>query len=228
MKRTTNITWGIILVVLGLIWGLNTLGIAEINLFFDGWWTLVWIIPCIFGLFKDKDKTGDIIGIVIGIAILLGCQGIINFKLIWKLFLPSVAIIIGISLIFKDTFNQKTKNAIKKLNGSSENSQESINAIFSSQDINYENRLFKGVELNAIFGAIKLDLKKAIINDDVVINLSSIFGGIDIYVPEDINVKVSSTSIFGGISDKRIQKCKDSSITIYINATCLFGGVDVK
>ena len=57
MKKAENILWGIVLIILGLIIGGNTLGITNINIFFDGWWTLFIIVPCFIGLFKDSDKT---------------------------------------------------------------------------------------------------------------------------------------------------------------------------
>ena len=92
MKNFRNILWGIVLIIVGLIWGLNATGITDINIFFDGWWTLFIIVPCFIDLFKESDKTGNIIGILIGVALLLSCQGIINFDSIWQLLFPAVMI----------------------------------------------------------------------------------------------------------------------------------------
>ena len=72
MKKFGNVLWGLVLIVLGLIIGGNALGITNINVFFDGWWTLIIIIPCFIGLFKEREKTGNIIGLLIGIALLFG------------------------------------------------------------------------------------------------------------------------------------------------------------
>ena len=49
-----NIILGLILIILGVIIGLNTFGITSIDIFFDGWWTLFIIIPAILGLSKEK------------------------------------------------------------------------------------------------------------------------------------------------------------------------------
>ena len=57
---------------------------------------------------------------------------------------------------------------------------------------------------------------------------SAIFGGIDIFVPGDVNVKITSNSIFGGVSNKTVGYRNEAAPTLYIRATCLFGGVDVK
>lgn len=228
MKNFGNILWGTVLIIIGLIVGGNALGITNIDIFFDGWWTLFIIIPCFIGLFKEREKTGNIIGILIGIALLLCCQDILNFDMIWKLAFPLILIIIGISFIFKDTFDYKLSKEIKKLNEKKVNSDEYC-ATFSGQNLKFDGEKFTGTNLTAVFGGIKCDLKNAIIENDVVINCSSIFGGIEIYVPDNVKVKIKSSSIFGGVDEKKKNIVENNGgYTIYINATCIFGGVDIK
>ena len=159
---------------------------------------------------------------------LLCCQDILNFDMIWKLAFPLILIIIGISFIFKDTFDYKLSKEIKKLNEKKVNSDEYC-ATFSGQNLKFDGEKFTGTNLTAVFGGIKCDLKNAIIENDVVINCSSIFGGIEIYVPDNIKVKVKSSSIFGGVDEKKKNIVENNGgYTIYINATCIFGGVDIK
>ena len=226
MNNIKNILWGIVLVIIGVIIGLNTIGITDIDIFFDGWWTLFIIVPCFIGLFTNKDKTGNIIGLLVGVILLLGMQNIIDFSLIWKLLLPSIIVIIGLSLIFKNTFNSKINSEIKKLNSKNTKDNEYC-ATFSGQRIDFPNEEFKGATLNSVFGSITCDLREAKIKEDVVINASSVFGGIDIIVPDDVNIKIKSNSIFGGVDNKK-KNSEDKKHTIYVNASCLFGGVDIK
>ena len=225
MIKISNILWGLVFIVVGVIFGLNALNITDINIFFDGWWTLFIIVPCFIGLFKDEDKSSNLIGLVIGICLLLGCINIIEFTLIWKLMVPAILVMIGLSFIFKDTLNSKIKKEIKKLN---KTETKEYCSCFSGQTIDFNNEEFKGCTISAIFGGVKCDLKNAIIKNDVVINATSIFGGITIYVPEGVNVKISATSIFGGVSDERKNKTKNNEYTIYINTTSMFGGIEIK
>ena len=227
MKKVGNVLWGVVLIVIGLIWAGNAFGITHINVFFDGWWTLFIIIPCFIGLFNEREKTGNIIGLLIGILLLLCCRDVIDFGTIWKLILPIILVTIGISLIFKDTFNKKVNEEIKKLKEKIKK-EDGYCATFSGQKANFEGEEFKGTNLTAVFGGVDCDLRKAIINEDQVINCSAIFGGIDIYVPENVKVKVKSNSIFGGVSDKKTHSSSDNAKTIYVNANCVFGGVDIK
>lgn len=223
MKKK-NLIWGLLLIVIGIIVGINALGIGKIDIFFAGWWTLFIIIPCFIGLFTDEDKSGSLIGIAVGVALLLGCRGIVRFEVLWKLLLPVILILVGLSIIFKDTIGNKVRKEIKKINN--KDTQE-YGAIFGGQDLDFTKEKFEGCELNAIFGGIKCDIRKAIIKDTVLIKANAIFGGITVYVPSDVNVKISSMPIFGGVADEREDKNYDEKTTVYIDATCMFGGVTI-
>ena len=95
MKKTRNVLWGIVFVVLGVIFGLNALEITDINIFFDGWWTLFIIVPCFINIFKEEDKTGDFIGLLIGLVLLLCSQDYLEFEVVWRLMIPAILVIIG-------------------------------------------------------------------------------------------------------------------------------------
>lgn len=227
MKTTRNIIIGIILVAIGVCLALDALDLFHFNLFFKGWWTLFIIVPSIIGLCSDKDKKGDLIVLTIGVLLLLACRGIIDFDLIWKLLLPAIIIIFGLSLIFKNSIDREVNKNIDKLNKKL-NQNDGYAATFSGQDIKLDNDEFKGTNLNAIFGGLKLDLRNSLIKEDVVINATAVFGGIDIFVPDDVKIKIKSNSIFGGVSNKKNIEANNKSKVIYINANCIFGGVTLK
>ncbi|MBO5478882.1 MAG: hypothetical protein J6A04_04140 [Clostridia bacterium] len=227
MKKFGNVLWGIVLIAIGFIIGGNALGITNINIFFDGWWTMFIIIPCFIGLFKDNEKTGNLIGLLIGIALLLACQDVLSFDLIWKLAFPVILVAIGISIIFKDAIGGKVNDEIKKLN-EKRSGENGYCATFSGQNVNFDGENFTGADLTAVFGGVKCDLRNAIIDSDVVINANSTFGGIEIYVPANVKIKIKSNSLFGGVSNKANTKPEENSHTVYINGTAVFGGVEVK
>lgn len=227
MKRMSSILWGVVLIAAGVIFALNAFEITNINIFFDGWWTLFIIVPCAIGVFDEKEKTGNIIGLLVGVFLLLCCQDIISFRMLWKLVIPMIIIIIGIKMVLVNILPNKSTEIIKVLK---EKCGEIPNgtATFSGQNLNFDGEVFEGAELNAIFGGVKCDLRNAIIDKDCVIIATAIFGGIDILVPANVNVKVRSNSLFGGISDKSSKNSKENSVTVYIEGTCMFGGVDIK
>lgn len=229
MKQVKNTIWGLVFIIIGVIVGLNAFGFTKIDIFFDGWWTLFIIVPCFIDLFNSKEKTGNIIGIIIGVLLLLACNDLFSFDIILKLLLPIILVGIGLSFIFKN--NSKIKKEITKIEKNSSDLP-SYCATFSGNDVSFAEEEFNGCSIDAIFGGAKLNLADAIVKKDVVINATCVFGGITIFVPDDVNVKINSTSIFGGVDDPKnrngkISKEKNAK-TIYINATCVFGGIEIK
>ena len=103
MEKTKSLILGIILIVVGIILGLNALNITNINIFFAGWWSLFIIVPSFVGLFTNKDKIGSCICLIIGILLLLGAQDIIDYSLLWQLLIPIFLIALGVSFLFKSS-----------------------------------------------------------------------------------------------------------------------------
>lgn len=217
--------WGFVFVGLGIVLGLNALGITNINIFFDGWWTLFIIVPSIIGLFDEKEsRTSNLIGLFIGIILLLSCLDIISFEIIFKLVIPFIFVMIGLNFIFSDNLKKTVKEKFKNFN---KNNLEYIVAFFSEQKINKDNENFKGCNLDVVFGDIDIDLRNAKIEEEVIIKASSIFGNIDIKLDDDVNVILKSVPIFGSVTN-RIRNNKDNKKTIYIDAFCLFGGINIR
>ena len=143
MNKVSNAMWGLVLIILGVIFGLNAIGITDINIFFKGWWTLFLIVPGFIGLFKNNDRTGDIILIIVGVILLLCTRDILDFDIIWKLIFPVILVIIGISIIFKDLFSTKINKEINKLNEKIKKDSDYCST-FGSQNIKYDDEEFKG------------------------------------------------------------------------------------
>lgn len=227
MNKFKSILWGIVLVAVGVIVGLNALDITDIDIFFEGWWTFFIIIPCFIGIFTQQEKFGSILGVGIGVFLLLCCQDILEFSMIWKLGLPIIIIAVGLKMIFGGVFRNKSDKVMEKIKVDGAEIRKHT-ATFSGTDANFSGEMFCGTELSAVFGGVSCDLRNAFIEQDCVINATAIFGGIDIFVPESVNVKVHSTAIFGGVDNKKHKNSPENAHTIYINSTCLFGGIDIK
>lgn len=229
MKMVSNYIWGLFLILVGIILGLNSFGVTNINLFFDGWWTVFIIAPSLNGLIKGEDRTGALIGLIIGVFLLLSCQDVLDFKLFVKLFIPAILIIIGLSIFFKDKVKDVAVKKMGKINAKEIDMEHTYTSTFSEEKINLDNEKLESCAINSIFGSVSLDLRNAIIDEDVVINNYVVFGGVTIKVPKDVNIVVKTTSIFGGVDNKTGRnKTKENVKTIYIKGTILFGGIDIK
>ncbi|MBQ3318611.1 hypothetical protein IJG76_01170 [Candidatus Saccharibacteria bacterium] len=229
-KQLKSIIWGVAIIALGVIFGGNALGLFNINVFFDGWWTLFIIIPSLVGLVTDKDKISNLIFLSAGIILLLAAQNVFSFDVAWKAILAIALVVAGIAIIVKSLWKKDgDKEVEKKLRDLNDGkSMDSEMAVFSGSDRTYNGEVFPGANLTAIFGSVDLDLKNAKFTKDTVIKAFCLFGGIDIKVPEDVQVKIKSGFIFGGASDDRKGNHEKGKYTIYIDAAGGFGGVSVS
>ncbi len=233
MKRIKPIIWGLAIIALGVIFGGNAIGLFNIDIFFDGWWTLFIIVPSAISLITDREKLSSLAALACGVILLLAAQDIFSYDVAWKAMLAIFLIAIGLSIIIKGTHvftnkNDKEVEAKVKSTKSSADDENQI-AIFSGSNRVYSDKeVFTGANLTAVFGGVELDLRNATIKKDTVIKAFCVFGGIDIKVPEDVEVKVKSGFIFGGISDDRKHVSNKGKYTIYIDAAGGFGGIDIE
>lgn len=224
MKNYTKILWGILFIVFGLIIGMNALGLADVDIFFDGWWTLFIIIPSIIGLVGDDDKKGSIFGLMIGLLLLLVSRDIISLSLVIKLIFPIVLVFIGLSIVWDEIFGNPVKEKIKSAKFTEANY---YSAIFgeNSQKVNGE---FKDASVDAVFGSVKFDLRKAKVADGAVLKASAIFGSVEVILPEDVVVKTKATKIFGGVENEASMSEEKNVKVLYVEAFSLFGGIEIK
>lgn len=230
MKKISPIVWGLAIIALGVIFGGNALGWFNFDIFFDGWWTLFIIVPSVISLITEKDKISSLGFLAAGVILLLAAQDVFSYDVAWKAILAVFLIMVGLTIIVKSIFHNKNdKEVEKKIEELKDNkAMDAQMAIFSGNDRVYNEEVFSGSHLAAVFGGVDLDLRKAKFNKDTVIKAFCLFGGIDIKVPEDVQIKIKSGFIFGGISDDRKSKSEKGKYTIYVDAAGGFGGVTIK
>ena len=220
-KRISNVLWGLILILAGIGIVGAMAGIWEFSTLFAGWWTLFLIIPAVLGMIEHGVRIGNTIGLVLGVALLACCRGLLPWEILAKMLVPSVMVIIGGVMIFKNLFHLN----LGRVKVPNEKRMEEL-IVFSGKNLIIQNEFF-GIDGEAIFGGLTIDLRGAQITENISIDTLAIFGGVDILLPANVNVKLSDLSLFGGCSNCHKNNAIDGP-TVYVNATALFGGVEVK
>lgn len=222
-QKAKGILWGIAIIAVGILWGLNKSNIIDFTIFFPGWWTLFIIVPSVIGLFKDRDKTASAIFLVIGLFLLINAN--FDLKPIKVLILPTIVVLIGIYIIVKNIKNNKEQPQFEQAIVNP-NYQE-YSATFAEQKYVFDQQ-FLGGKFSATFGSINIDLSRAYIQPGTLIDARANFGGVEITVPQNIRVVIKSHGFFGGTSDKSNKNLPFDAPTLYVDSSCLFGGVNIK
>jgi len=106
---------------------------------------------------------------------------------------------------------------------------EHIFQIFSSEERNGAWRLPKEIQVSSVFSSVDIDLTEAeFSNPEVLITVYNIFSGLDIFVPENINVQTRVFSIFGSTDNSANSIANPNAPTVIVEGFSLFSGIDVK
>jgi len=107
--------------------------------------------------------------------------------------------------------------------------EESMLSVFSGVTRKGSWRPARYSKMLAVFGGADLDYRDAHLPPGVFnLEIMCFFGGVDIIVPEGINVEVNGLPIFGGLENKTSGEVFPGAPTLKIRAVIMFGGVEVK
>jgi predicted membrane protein len=90
---------------------------------------------------------------------------------------------------------------------------------------------FRGGDITAIMGGFGIDLRgAAIAGDSATVNIFTLWGGVDLKVPEDWNVAVSGVPLLGVFTNSAhaLRQGDATAKTLVVKGVAIMGGVEVK
>jgi predicted membrane protein len=228
--------FGFILLMLGLVMILERSGVLsyEIYDFLVSWKMLLVAIGAF--VFINGNRGAGII--VMGIGAFFMIPDIFeDYDQIRRLFWPALLLLAGAAFMFGPR-GRKLRRPPTQPNINGATSQQVSNdffdemVIFGGREINMSTKNLLGGRSAAVFGGIEVDLRQCEISaEGCTVEVTTLFGGNTLKVPNDWTILNKVTTIFGGYSDVRI---KDPSYqpnpakTIVITGVCIFGGTEVR
>jgi len=91
-------------------------------------------------------------------------------------------------------------------------------------------RLDKDNSITTIFGSSEIDLRQAEMEPVTNFNITTVFGGTKLIVPENLDIRLSAVfSLAGGAEVKRYIKkpATESTKILNVSASSAFGGLEV-
>ena len=215
---------GVLLILLGVLIILTNVGVLDLGLWqiFVTYWPLLLIGAGLYNLLTNPaGRFGGLIVLLMGSLFLarnLDQLNVFDYISFW----PLVLIFIGVWLLLR---GRRGPREIDK-------SRLNLINIFSGTSSRVVSSNFKGGSSISIFGGAEIDLRESVLDEGRArFDIFALFGGDDIYIPEDWNVVIKGLPIFAGWDDNTRANPGDeeeSENTLEINCLLLFGGVDVN
>ncbi len=242
-KMIKKTMFGIIAVLAGLLllgFNFDLIDQAWKHIFFS--WQMLLIAIGLVNVFdKDSFLTG-IITLTVGTIFMIPEVAEVPFKL-RQIFWPVILIFAGILVLLKHRFpwSKHKRHYFKNRFFSEEFSSDSVSDagyitqtnIFGGSKKIYNSSVFKGGKITNIFGGGELDLRNTQLGEGrVILEITSIFGGMSIIVPSNWIVNIEVDAVLGGFQDKRIiipeHRNNSMESELIIKGLAVFGGGDLK
>jgi predicted membrane protein len=218
--------WGGVLLVIGVAFLLDNLGILPVDRLFR-FWPLILIAAGAAKLTRREHRVWGISICLIGVFFLLDNLGFAHFH--WSQLWPLALIVGGVLLIWNSLETRRNPttttvgpNTLNEL------------AIFGGIERRVTTQSFEGGQATAIFGGIEIDLRLAgMAAESAILDVNTVFGGCEVRVPETWTIVTEGQGIFGGYSDSTRQTgvedlTNPKKKTLLIRGAAVFGGVEIK
>ena len=224
--------FGLILILLGVGFLLDQTGYIQFGDIISMYWPVIIILAGLSGLLdRRSSKLGNLIVLAIGAILQLRNLGYITID-VFQLFFPVVLILIGINIIFsKGVKKHNTSVEPEKWSKNNTTLEDTVDlsVILSGIETINQSNSFKGGKISAILGGVNLDLRGATLNNnEAFLDVSALFGGVEVYVPDNWRVEMTGTPILGGWENKTRLNTDPGAPVLKIRGTAIFGGIEVK
>jgi predicted membrane protein len=227
-RATPQVILGLIIVVIGVLFTLDNMGIIYAHDYVRYWPALI-VVYGVGKMVQPRSSPGRFAGLIftlVGLVLLLDRLDVFEVRL-WD-FWPLIIVIIGLSLIWRSY--ARTMGRHPELTVSEDvNSTIGGMAFMSGFKRNSSSQSFQGGELTAIMGGCEIDLRQASMKDgEAVIDVFAFWGGIEIKVPLDWSVAVEGTPLLGGFDDKTRPPQGGSAKRLVVKGFAIMGGVEIS
>lgn len=240
MQTSNRRNWlGIILIALGILFFLDNFNFFWFDMrhiIFS--WHSVFIIIGIVILINHKNSIAGYIFLIIGLYGTARHTIPFFFDFDFSDLWPILLFVIGLWLILKKREPSPVHDA--QFNSSSTSTQGTAFSqdildevcIFNSCNKIIHSDNFKGGRITTIFGGTKLDLTNVkMLTGENTLEITTIFGGCELRVPQGWKVLLNVTSVFGGFDDKRFvpnDYTQSSEGILVIKGVTIFGGGELQ
>ena len=101
-------------------------------------------------------------------------------------------------------------------------------AIFSGATRGGHWRVRKNTSIATVFGRAELDTTQAVFEaQTVTMNVFCMFGGVELRVPDGVEVRNQVSGIFGGV-DVKVSPPRPGAPTVIVRGVAMFGGVEIR
>ncbi len=232
-RSGNKVAFGVVIILIGIVVLLKQMGLLSYFSFYLSWPVLLIVIGLIIGVKNRFRNIAPFVLIAVGVFNLIpaftfnvGNNEVDSEDLV----VPALLILGGILVIFKPR-KKKPWMPTREVGMSDDNSVRA-DIVFGGRKEIITSKDFNGGKITATFGGCEVNLLQAdSTKQNIILDVRATFGGIEIIVPANWDVKNEVEPVFGSVEDQRTLRPPDGNEhrkTLILQGSCVFGGVEIK
>jgi predicted membrane protein len=225
-KTQGRIFWGLLLIVLGLLFLFDQMGKLDFGDLVGRYWPVVFILIGVSILLSNNFQNvgSGIFFILFGAFFLLIRMRIFDHSL-WHYAWPLAIIGVGVWILFRPAFHPDKKK-IPEMTAD----DLAISQVLSGTSRKIESQNFKGGKAEVVLGSAELDFSAAkLAGGQATLHLSVVLGSIELTVPREWQVVLEGNPVLGSIeSHKKTVPDAEKTGTLFIKGSAVMGSIEVK
>ena len=218
-----QLVMGLLIIAVGVLFTLQNLDLVDARAYLRYWPAGVMAIGAL-KLWQARGGCGTFAGLLFMLAgtwLLLESLAIVTISL-WDVW-PLVFVLIGLTMVWRGMRGHHDDRAVVDAHATV-----SAMAVLGGLNRGNNSPAFRGGDLTAIMGGCQIDLRQATIEGEAVIDVFAMWGGIELFVPENWSVTGRVTPILGGYEDKTRPTRDVATQRLIVRGFAIMGGIEVK
>jgi hypothetical protein len=226
--RSDRLVTGGLIILVGVLLLLSTTDAFPTESVWD-FFPSVFVLLGLWALVRSgfRNRTGPVMVIAVAATYQLKNLGYVSDQAVgtwWPLFV----VLFGVLFLLDRSSRSRGSSFSVSENDAGE---VALASFFSGSRRRVTGTRFRGGDIFVLFGGAELDLRDADIEDTASVECLVLFGGADVYAPEEWRVRLDVLSVFGGSTDERPPQgdgATGDAPELVVTGLALFGGVSVK
>lgn len=210
---------GLALVAIGAVFLLGELGVVEEpGALVGAWWPLVFVAIGV-GLLLEQRRlgTGPVVFLGLGVLLLLATTDVVavGAAVVW----PLVLIAVGAWLLLRP----------RRRDEEAPSARGDVTAVFEDRTVRHPAGPFERAAVTSVFGDVDLDLRDTEATEGMVVDLTVIFGDVDVTAPAHWRVAMSASSVFADVEHRPPPAAAAAEAPLLeVRGFSVFGDVNVR
>lgn len=222
-SRASGIVFGVLIILAGIFLLAHSVFGFSLQLAAGVWWGLVITLVSILSIVHSRLHFWNTLLLLLGVWLILSNSVFAFVPHAGSLFFGILVVLAGIWII-TSTYGRRPFHG-KSVQDNQDYPE--YDCLFANRNVENHSQAFSGARIESVFGRMRVDLSGIALRGGAApVDVSAVFGTLEIVLPRDMPYRTGVTPVFGGFrNDAPVRLPSGGEPFLFIKGEAVFGSV---